>query len=127
MTASATLVLANHRPETLPLARRLMEQADAIEQVRAQVGDGQVLLGLSGGVDSSVVAALLHEAIGDQLTCVFVDHGLMRAQEAEQVVGLFRGQTEMGLVAVRLGANPVILSANHLFRITLTVVLKFIF
>ena len=57
--------------------------ADAIANVRETVGDGQVLLGLSGGVDSSVVAALLHEAIGDQLTCVFVDHGLLRHHEGD--------------------------------------------
>ena len=57
-----------------------------IAKVRAQVGDGKVICGLSGGVDSSVVAVLLHEAIGDQLTCVFVDHGLMRANEADEVL-----------------------------------------
>lgn len=57
---------------------------DAIANVRAQVGDAKVLLGLSGGVDSSVVAALLHQAIGDQLTCVFVDNGLLRLHEGEQ-------------------------------------------
>jgi GMP synthase (glutamine-hydrolysing) A subunit len=59
--------------------------SDAIDNVREQVGDGKVLLGLSGGVDSSVVAALLHEAIGDQLVCVFVDHGLLRLNEGDQV------------------------------------------
>src|SRR5690606_19058672 len=58
---------------------------DAIARVRQTVGDGRVLLALSGGVDSSVVAALLHEAIGDQLVCVFVDHGLLRYGEGEQV------------------------------------------
>ena len=62
---------------------------DAIARVRAQVGQGKVLLGLSGGVDSSVVAALLHKAIGDQLTCVFVDNGLLRLNEAEQVMETF--------------------------------------
>ena len=62
----------------------------AIAAVREQVGGERVICGLSGGVDSSVVAVLLHEAIGDQLTCIFVDHGLMRAHEAEQVVDLFR-------------------------------------
>jgi hypothetical protein len=61
---------------------------DAIARVRRTVGDGRVLLALSGGVDSSVVAALLHEAIGDQLVCVFVDHGLLRYGEAEQVMEL---------------------------------------
>ena len=62
---------------------------EAIEKVRAQVGDDEVILGLSGGVDSSVVAALLHRAIGDQLTCVFVDNGLLRLNEAEQVMRTF--------------------------------------
>ena len=62
---------------------------DAITQVRDQVGDGQVLLGLSGGVDSSVVAALLHKAIGDQLVCVFVDNGLLRLNEGAQVMETF--------------------------------------
>jgi len=70
----------------------------AIEKVRAQVGKGRVICGLSGGVDSSVVAVLLHEAIGDQLTCVFVDHGLLRAGEAEQVVTLFRDHYNIPLV-----------------------------
>ena len=59
-------------------------------EIRAQVGSGKVICGLSGGVDSAVAAVLIHEAIGDQLTCVFVDHGLMRSGEAEQVVSLFR-------------------------------------
>ena len=59
---------------------------DAIKRVREQVGKGKVLLGLSGGVDSSVVAALLHKAIGDQLTCVFVDHGLLRHQEGDHLL-----------------------------------------
>ena len=70
----------------------------AVERVRRQVGDGRVVCGLSGGVDSSVAAVLLHEAIGDQLTCVFVDHGLLRAGEAEQVVTLFRGHYNIPLV-----------------------------
>ena len=71
---------------------------DAVARVREQVGDDKVLLGLSGGVDSSVVAALLHKAIGDQLTCVFVDTGLMRAGEADEVVSLFRGHYNVPLV-----------------------------
>src|SRR5438067_1935315 len=62
---------------------------DAIARLRAQVGHGKVLLGLSGGVDSSVVAALLHRAIGEQLICVFVDHGLLRLGEAESVMSVF--------------------------------------
>ncbi len=70
----------------------------AIAQIRAQVGSGRVICGLSGGVDSSVVAVLLHEAIGDQLTCVFVDHGLMRQGEAEEVVSLFRGEYNIQLI-----------------------------
>ena len=71
-----------------------------IAEIRAQVGDGRVICGLSGGVDSAVAAVLIHEAIGDQLTCVFVDHGLMRQGEAEQVVGLFRGHYNIPLVHV---------------------------
>ncbi len=70
----------------------------AIEQVRAQVGTGKVICGLSGGVDSSVVAVLLHEAIGEQLQCVFVDHGLLRMGEADQVVVLFRDHYTLPLV-----------------------------
>ena len=73
-------------------------RASAIEAIRAQVGDGRVICGLSGGVDSSVVAVLLHEAIGDQLTCVFVDTGLMRQGEAEEVTSLFRGSYNIPLV-----------------------------
>ncbi|MEM7222476.1 MAG: glutamine-hydrolyzing GMP synthase [Pseudomonadota bacterium] len=70
----------------------------AVEQVRAQVGDGKVVCGLSGGVDSAVAAVLIHEAIGDQLTCIFVDHGLLRQGEAEEVVELFRGHYNIPLV-----------------------------
>ena len=73
-------------------------RTSAIEAIRAQVGDGQVICGLSGGVDSSVVAVLLHEAIGEQLTCVFVDTGLMRQGEAEEVTSLFRGHYNIPLV-----------------------------
>jgi len=73
-------------------------KAAAIEAVRRQVGGGRVICGLSGGVDSSVVAVLLHEAIGDQLTCVFVDHGLMRQGEADQVVSLFRDRFNIHLI-----------------------------
>lgn len=70
----------------------------AIAQVRAQVGTGKVICGLSGGVDSSVVAVLLHEAIGDQLQCVFVDHGLLRLNEGAEVVRLFRDHYNIPLV-----------------------------
>ncbi len=73
---------------------------EAIDRIRAQVGSGRVICGLSGGVDSAVAAVLIHEAIGDQLTCVFVDHGLMRLGEAEQVVTLFRDHYNIPLVHV---------------------------
>ena len=73
-------------------------RARAIEAIRAQVGDGKVICGLSGGVDSSVAAVLIHEAIGEQLTCVFVDHGLLRAGEAEEVVALFGGHYNIPVV-----------------------------
>ena len=73
---------------------------DQVARIRAQVGDGQVICGLSGGVDSSVAALLVHRAIGDQLTCVFVDHGLMRKDEGEQVIGAFRDTFKVPLVAV---------------------------
>jgi GMP synthase (glutamine-hydrolysing) len=76
-----------------------------IEEIRAQVGGGKVICGLSGGVDSAVAAVLIHEAIGEQLTCVFVDHGLMRAGEAEQVVSLFRGSYNIPLVHVDASAD----------------------
>ena len=76
---------------------------DAIERVRAQVGNGQVLLGLSGGVDSSVVAALLHRAIGDQLVCVFVDHGLLRLNEGDQVMRTFADH--LGVRVIRVDAE----------------------
>lgn len=71
---------------------------DAIEKIRAQVGDKKVICGLSGGVDSSVAAVLIHEAIGDQLTCVFVDHGLMRLNEADEVVSMFRDNYNIPLI-----------------------------
>jgi GMP synthase (glutamine-hydrolysing) len=73
---------------------------DQIARIRRQVGDGQVICGLSGGVDSSVAALLVHRAVGDQLTCVFVDHGLMRKDEGEQVVSAFRDTFKVPIVAV---------------------------
>src|SRR5690554_4095577 len=76
---------------------------DAIATVRAQVGERKVLLGLSGGVDSSVVAALLHRAIGNQLTCVFVDHGLLRLHEGDQVMRMFADN--MGVKVIRVDAE----------------------
>ncbi|MCJ7873815.1 glutamine-hydrolyzing GMP synthase [Phaeobacter sp. J2-8] len=71
---------------------------EAIAKIRNQVGDAKVICALSGGVDSSVAAALLHEAIGDQLTCVFVDHGLLRMNEAEEVVGMFRDHMNLSVI-----------------------------
>jgi GMP synthase (glutamine-hydrolysing) len=82
---------------------------DAIERVRAEVGQANVLLGLSGGVDSSVVAALLQRAIGDQLVCVFVDHGLLRLGESEQVMRTFR--EHLGVRVVRVDAESRFLGA----------------
>jgi GMP synthase (glutamine-hydrolysing) len=73
---------------------------EQIERIREQVGGGRVVCGLSGGVDSSVAALLVHRAIGDQLTCVFVDHGLMRKNEGEQVISAFRDHFKVPLVAV---------------------------
>jgi GMP synthase (glutamine-hydrolysing) len=80
---------------------------DAIERMREQVGDKQVLLALSGGVDSSVVAALLHKAIGDQLTCVFVDNGLLRLNEGDQVMKMFADN--MGVKVIRVDAEDLFL------------------
>ena len=71
-----------------------------IAKIRTQVGDGRVVCGLSGGVDSAVTAVLIHEAIGDQLSCIFVDHGLLRLNEAEEVVSLFRGHYNIPLIQV---------------------------
>jgi len=73
---------------------------EQIARIRAQVGDAKVICGLSGGVDSSVAAVLVHRAIGDQLTCIFVDHGLMRKNEGEQVINAFTNQFHIPLVAV---------------------------
>jgi GMP synthase (glutamine-hydrolysing) len=105
-----------HTPQGLAILRRFVHDicgcpgdwtpgnivSDAIKQVRRKVGDGKVLLGLSGGVDSSVVAALLHEAIGDQLVCVFVDHGLLRHREGDQVMETFA--EHMNITVIRVNA-----------------------
>ncbi len=80
---------------------------DMTQRVQEQVGNKKVLLGLSGGVDSSVVAALLHKAIGDQLTCVFVDHGLLRKNEGDQVMEMFANN--MGVRVIRVNAEPLFL------------------
>ena len=72
---------------------------EAIEKIRARVGDGKVICGLSGGVDSAVAAVLVHEAVGEQLTCIFVDHGLLRLGEADQVVQVFRDSYNIPLIA----------------------------
>ena len=86
--------------QTLWTAANIIE--DQIERVRAQVGEGDVLLGLSGGVDSSVVAALLHRALGERLTCVFVDTGLLRYQEGDQVMQMFAANAEAGGMGVKV-------------------------
>jgi GMP synthase (glutamine-hydrolysing) len=78
-------------------------RATEIEKIRKQVGKGKVICGLSGGVDSTVAAVLIHEAVGDQLTCIFVDTGLMRADEGAEVVDLFRAHYNIPLVAVDAG------------------------
>lgn len=82
---------------------------DSIQHIREQVGEDEVLLGLSGGVDSSVVAALLHRAIGDQLTCVFVDNGLLRLDEGDQVMATFA--EHMGVKVIRVNAEHRFLGA----------------
>jgi GMP synthase (glutamine-hydrolysing) len=73
---------------------------EAVVKIREQVGDEEVILGLSGGVDSSVAAALIHRAIGDQLTCVFVDHGLLRLNEGDMVMEMFEGKLHAGVIRV---------------------------
>jgi GMP synthase (glutamine-hydrolysing) len=84
-------------------------RGEAVKAIRAQVGQGRVLCGLSGGVDSAVAAVLIHEAIGENLTCVFVDHGLLRQGEADQVVTLFRDHYNIPLVHVQ--AQELFISA----------------
>ena len=74
--------------------------SEAVEKIRAQVGKEEVILGLSGGVDSSVAAALIHRAIGDQLTCVFVDHGLLRLNEGDMVMDMFVGKLHAKVIRV---------------------------
>ncbi|MBA2239580.1 MAG: glutamine-hydrolyzing GMP synthase, partial [Lysobacter sp.] len=86
--------------QTLWTAANIIE--DQIARVREKVGDDEVVLGLSGGVDSSVVAALLHRALGDKLTCVFVDTGLMRWQEGVQVMAMFASEAEMGGMGIKV-------------------------
>ncbi len=86
--------VAGCRPDWTMAAFR----AEALPAIRAQVGQGRVICGLSGGVDSAVAAALIHEAIGDQLTCIFVDHGLLREGEADEVVTTFRDRFNIKLI-----------------------------
>ena len=94
----------NKRPDNMQrittpeLAARFIDEQ--VQAVRAQIGDKKVLLALSGGVDSSVVAALLIKAIGKQLVCVHVNHGLMRKNESENVIDIFRGQLDANLIYV---------------------------
>ncbi|MBR6352670.1 MAG: glutamine-hydrolyzing GMP synthase subunit GuaA, partial [Oscillospiraceae bacterium] len=94
----------SRRPESMArittpaLAQQFIEEQ--IEALRAQIGDQKVLLALSGGVDSSVVAALLIKAVGKQLTCVHVNHGLLRKGEPEQVIEVFRNQMDANLIYV---------------------------
>ena len=103
-----------HTPHGTEILTRFLEEAcgcdmswtpssvieEQVERIRAQVGDGRAICGLSGGVDSSVAALLVHRAIGDRLTCVFVDHGLMRKDEGAQVIATFRDHFKVPLVAV---------------------------
>src|SRR3546814_6982426 len=85
--------------------------SEAVERIRAQVGADEVILGLSGGVDSSVAAALIHKAIGDQLTCVFVDHGLLRLNEARQVMATFA--EHFGIKVINVDRKSTRLNSSH--------------
>jgi YVTN family beta-propeller protein len=85
---------------------------EAVARIRAQVGGDEVILGLSGGVDSSVAAALIHKAIGDRLTCVFVDHGLLRLNEGDMVMEMFAGKLHAKVI--RVDASEVFLRPNNL-------------
>ena len=95
---AACAISRTRSPAAAATGRWRCSAARRSRSIRRQVGDGQVVCGLSGGVDSAVAAALLHEAIGDQLTCIFVDTGLLRAGEAEEVVSLFRGHYNIPLI-----------------------------
>jgi GMP synthase (glutamine-hydrolysing) len=107
-TPKGTQLLANfvHRIAGCPGDWTMAHFRDSeVARIRKQVGEGHVICGLSGGVDSAVAALLIHEAIGDQLTCIFVDHGLLREGEAKEVVDLFRGHYNIPLVAVDASAK----------------------
>ncbi len=91
---------------------------EAVARIRQQVGDEEVILGLSGGVDSSVAAALIHRAIGDQLTCVFVDHGLLRQDEGAMVMAMFAGQSEKSLHAKVVHVQAQAQFLGHLKGVT---------
>lgn len=88
---------------------------DAVARIKEQVGDDEVILGLSGGVDSSVVAMLVHRAIGDKLTCVFVDNGLLRLNEGQQVMDMFGDK--FGLNIIKVDAEDRFLKALEASRI----------
>jgi GMP synthase (glutamine-hydrolysing) len=107
-TPKGAQLLANfvHRIAACPGDWTMAHFRDSeVARIRKQVGEGHVICGLSGGVDSAVAALLIHEAIGDQLTCIFVDHGLLREGEAKEVVDLFRGHYNIPLVAVDASAK----------------------